>query len=244
MKKNFTSISTILDRSGSMDYCLESTIKGYNAFIQKQRDASIGECVASLHQFDNQYQTDYLFRDINTVPELNTSTYQPRGRTALHDAVGKTIVELGQHLAKMNECDRPDTVIVAILTDGLENASKEFSPALINEMISKQSAVYSWEFVFLGANQDAITTAGDIGIKSSHSITYAQNDSGTREVFNSMSDGLVKMRHKKQELYVQGNISVESAQAVAAEMDVFTEEDRQTQYRAGARKYKNNKTDK
>lgn len=233
MKKNFTAISVVLDRSGSMNLTLESTITGFNEFVKTQKEANIGECVLSLHQFDDNYQTDYTFTPINEVPELTTETFVPRGMTALHDAIGKTINELGVKLASMAEDERPDSVIVAILTDGMENASKEFSSQKVNEMIREQTDTYNWEFVFLAANQDAIATASNYGIASGSAMTYAGNDLGTKAAFSSVGGSISRRRGLRAASYA-GGASVSEAAEISKAHDFFTDEDRKTQSEAGA----------
>ena len=228
MKQNFTSISVVLDRSGSMNSIITPTIEGFNEFIQQQRGVAEGECVVSLHQFDDQYQTDYQNKAIADVAELNVEFYVPRGTTALLDAIGKTIDDLGKSLSDMDESERPDTVIVAILTDGHENASRDFTIRQINEMIKHQTDVYDWEFVFLGANQDAIATAARYGIERRNAMTYSASDRGTRAAFERMGDGLMRKRHAKAEAYHMGR-STKQAALMSKLINTFNEEDRREQ---------------
>jgi len=232
-KKNFTAISVVLDKSGSMSSVLESTIEGFNSFIKEQRDSAVGDCIVSLHQFDSEYQTDYECLPINEVNKLDTTTFVPRGATALLDGIGKTVDTLGKRLADMTEEERPDTVIVAILTDGGENSSKDFKIELINEIIRTQTDVYNWEFVFLGANQDAIMTASHFGISSQNSMTYASNAIGTKDAFTSLSAGVSRKRRAKAAVYASGG-DVNDAYVASRSLDTFTDEDRKTQKEAGA----------
>lgn len=228
MKKNFTHISFVLDRSGSMGSIVESTISGFNKFIKEQKESNIGECVVSLHQFDNQYQTDYSMTPISEVRDLTTMTYQPRGATALNDAIGKTINELGTHLDSLNEDEKPDTVIVAILTDGYENASSEFTVQQINEMITHQTDKYNWEFLFLGANQDAIATASSYNIKAGNSLSFNADSVGNTHAYNSISQGILRKRLFKAQLYSQG-VSESDAASMSSVVDTFNQEDRNNQ---------------
>lgn len=233
-KKNFTSISVVLDRSASMSSCIEATIKGFNEFVAVQNDKNIeGECVVSLHQFDDRYQTDYLCVPVEDCPELNTNNYIPRGSTALRDAIGKTINELGQKLSDMPEDERPDTVIVAILTDGEENCSREFNMNQINDMISRQTTEYKWEFVFLAANQDAIATASSYGIGAGNSMSYASTNHGTKMAFASAAQGMLRKRACKATAYTRG-ASVADAADMSARVDTFTSDDRAEQRKEGA----------
>ncbi len=118
----------------------------------------------SLVQFDDQYEVVYLDKDINSADKLNEATFQPRGMTALYDAIGRTINSVGQRLADLSEDERPDKVLFVIMTDGFENASQEFNSARISEMINHQRNIYKWKFMFIGANQDAVLSAREIGL--------------------------------------------------------------------------------
>lgn len=232
-KQNFTSISVVLDRSGSMSSVLESTIEGFNTFIKEQRDAAIGECIVSLHQFDNEYSTDYECLPVTEVKNLDTTSFVPRGTTALYDGIGRTIDSLGEKLAAMDENERPDTIIIAILTDGGENASRDYKIDRINEMIKTQTDVYNWEFVFLGANQDALSTATNFGISTQNSMTYASNARGTRAAFSSLSAGVSRKRMAKAAVYEAGG-DINDAYLASNSLATFTEEDRKEQQEAGA----------
>ncbi len=193
MKKNYTKIVVILDRSGSMDKVKNATIEGFNSFI-KDQSLIPGECDISLYQFDDQYEIVYENRNIKDAPYLDNKTFVPRGWTALLDAIGRTINSLGNQLSRIKESNRPSKVIVVIQTDGEENRSKEFKLNDIFEMISHQKNKYNWEFVFLGANQDAIKNAARMGIDSSSSITYANNIIGTSSLYKSLNDNIADMR--------------------------------------------------
>jgi uncharacterized protein YegL len=224
-KQNFTSISLIIDRSGSMHGLTESTIAGINSFIEEQRKSNIGDCVVSLHQFDNHYQTDYLCVSINEIQDLTTATYQPRGATALHDAIGKTVNELGKRLDDMPEDERPDSVVVAIMTDGFENASREFSAQDIKTIIENQTNTYNWDFIFLAANQDAVMTGDSLGIKASNSMTYGASAQGVTTSLGSFSKNLSAKRGMKKAAYLRG-ASVSEAQQEYDNQDMFSQEDR------------------
>lgn len=191
-------------------------------------DKSVGECVVSLHQFDDKYQTDYEVTSIDDVPELNASNYIPRGMTALLDAIGKTINELGESLENIPEDDRPDTVIVAILTDGYENASEEYRLKDIKKLIIHQCEVYNWEFIFLGAGQDAIATAAQLSIEQDNAMTYTANDQGTRAAFRSMSAGINRKRMSKRHVYEKGG-DYKAAIRASHNTETFTDQDRKEQ---------------
>ena len=212
-RENTTDITIILDRSGSMQTVAEDTIGGFNRFLEDQKSAP-GEAVLTLIQFDDKYEAVYRAKPIAKARPLDHTTFVPRGSTALLDAIGRTIDEAGFRLSATPEKERPEKVIMVILTDGYENASRHFTMQKINEMISHQRDVYNWEFVFLGANQDAIATASQFGIAGDAALTYASTSTGTAAAFASMSD--------KMKLYRQRNIA-EPRQAF------FDDEDRKKQ---------------
>lgn len=193
MKNNYTDISIILDRSGSMDSIKTDTIGGFNSFLKEQQSVG-GECTISLYQFDDRYEMIYEGKKIKNAPSLNNETFVPRGWTALLDAIGRTINSTGARLSKMKESDRPSKVIIVIVTDGQENQSKEFTKNQIFDMITHQKNNYNWQFVFLGANQDAIKVAGDYGIAKSSTLTYATSSIGTQSAYRSFSSNLANYR--------------------------------------------------
>jgi hypothetical protein len=186
MKDNFTRIAIILDRSGSMESCKESTVAGFNEFIRSQKEIP-GAAMVKLVQFDDQYETAFDKR-LEECPELNQSTFVPRGSTALLDAQGRTIVELGQELAALPEQERPSKVIVVTLTDGLENASRQYNLEKIGEMIREQRDKYNWDFVFLGANQDAIATAAAMSIPLPSAMSYSTSKAGIAATMAAVSN--------------------------------------------------------
>jgi hypothetical protein len=185
MKENFTRIAIILDRSGSMESCKESTVAGFNEFIRTQKEIP-GEATVKLVQFDDQYETVFDKR-LKECPELTQNTFVPRGSTALLDAQGRTVVELGRELAALAEPERPSKVIVVTLTDGLENASKEYNLDKIGEMIREQRDKYNWDFVFLGANQDAIATAAAMSIPLPSAMSYSTSKAGVAATMAAVS---------------------------------------------------------
>lgn len=196
MKSNYTDITVVLDRSGSMEKVREDTIGGFNGFLNEQKNTP-GQATITLVQFDDQYQIDYEAIAVQHARPLNTSTFVPRGWTALLDAIGRAINATGARLAKIPEAQRPEKVVFVILTDGEENSSKEFSLGRINKMIQHQKDIYSWEFVFLGANLDAITVAKNLGINTSHALHYAHNAAGTQAAFSSLSKNVQDYRQGK-----------------------------------------------
>lgn len=193
MKKDYTHIVVVLDRSGSM-YAIENdTVQGFNKFLETQK-AVPGEATFSLTQFDTVYETMYNFVAIQKVKPLDKYTFVPRGMTALYDAIGKTISETGVRLASLDESERPEKVVFVIITDGQENASLEYAHSQINNMIQHQKEKYSWEFVFLGANQDAMAVGDAIGVGAANAITYGTNTVAVRHVYDVMSNKLATYR--------------------------------------------------
>jgi hypothetical protein len=193
MKTGYTHIAMVLDRSGSMASIASDTIGGVNTFLEAQRKVP-GECSATLVQFDHEFETLCDGRPLGEVKPLTPHTYVPRGSTALYDAIGRTIVQTGDWLMHKPEAERPEKVVCAIITDGYENASKEYDRAKVFDMIKHQREVYKWEFVFIGANQDALKTGEGIGVLRSHSMNYAANSVGTSALYTSMSCNVEKMR--------------------------------------------------
>lgn len=185
-------IHFILDRSGSMWETLNDTIGGFNSFIHSQKKQLVNgeqKCLMSLYQFDHEYNILYKNREISNVNELNTETFVPRGQTALIDAIGRTISEISEE----NNSKNKNKIIVVILTDGMENCSKEFKHKKVMEMI-KIKEKEGWQFVFLAANQDAIETAGNLGINRKSAMTYAQTPQNVRACFNGLSDAVWRTR--------------------------------------------------
>ena len=164
-----TDITIVLDRSGSMQTTKSDTIGSFNSFLAEQRKVT-GQATVSLVQFDDQYEPAYEGRPLDDAPDLTDDTYVPRGMTALLDAIGRTIVRTDERFAKQG--NRAELVIFVIITDGHENASKEYDREKVFKLIRSYEREHNWQFVFLGANQDAIAEAGDIGIMADRAMTY------------------------------------------------------------------------
>ncbi len=161
MLNSLTELILIVDRSGSMSTRQKDAEGGIKEFIRSQKEQP-GECSFTLVEFDDQYNFVHKGKNIQEIK--NDYKLVPRGSTALLDAVGNTLVQIGKRLSDMQECDRPGLVMVVIVTDGEENSSKEFTKNQIQEMIKHQQDVYSWQFTFLGASDSAFTEAGSMGI--------------------------------------------------------------------------------
>jgi len=169
-----------------MNAMKEEAIGGINAFLESQQKLP-GEARLTLVLFDHEYIVAHDGVPIKDVPPLDNHSFVPRGTTALLDAIGRTINTIGERLGRTPEPDRPGKVIVAILTDGLENASQEFKRKEIFKMIKHQREVYSWEFVFLGAKQDAISTGAKMGIPIANAVTFSEAPGGAARAFDAVS---------------------------------------------------------
>lgn len=193
MNTKLTEIAFILDRSGSMQSQLDSAIKGFNDFLHAQCDVP-GQARFTLVLFDNQYDVTCASVPIREVVDLDRRTFVPRGSTALLDAIGRTIDELGARLAATPEADRPGQVIVAILTDGEENASVQFTLAEVSSRIAHQRDVYKWQFFFLGADQDAIATAVKLNIDQASAMRFSADNEGYHSSSKVMSRKMRSLR--------------------------------------------------
>ena len=184
MNQNLTEIVFILDRSGSMAGLENDTIGGFNGFVKKQ--AENGQTSLTTVLFDDKYEILHNGIDADNVI-LTNEEYFTRGSTALLDAIGKTINNVGGRLNETPEDSRPCKVIFVITTDGLENASMEFSYKEIKKMITHQSEKYAWEFIFIGANIDVVQEGSKLGIDASRSIGFSATGQGICTMFKSVS---------------------------------------------------------
>lgn len=176
MKNDYTHIVVVLDRSGSMESVATDTIGSFNSFLSEQK-AEPGKATFALYKFNHNVDTSKP-KPLSDVEPLSDKTYQPGGNTALLDATARAIVDTGSYLDSMTEADRPGKVIVMILTDGYENASREYSKAKVKEMIEHQQTKYNWQFLFLGANQDAFAEAASIGINCMNAVNVSHSAQG------------------------------------------------------------------
>ncbi len=188
-KRTSTDIIIVLDRSGSMQSIKEQTISGFNEFLEDQKRHNPGAHI-TLVQFDHEFEMVYEAMEIRRARELNTLTYVPRGMTALLDAIGKTIKLTRQRHKKLEKEKRPEKTIFVIITDGYENSSTVFTRKDIFDKITKMGKKHDWEFVYLGANQDAIHEAAHYGIKAKKAMTFAADAVGTREAFHDISQNI------------------------------------------------------
>ena len=193
MKDNLTAIAYVMDASSSMSGLTKETISSFNQFIKDQKDVP-GEAVFSLCVFNSDYRLVHDFVPLQNVEELNTISYRCSGCTALLDAMGTTIDALGTKLAAMPEEARPSKVIVLVVTDGEENSSRKFTLEQIKDKVTHQREVYNWEFVFMGANIDAITAGTSLGFSAHNSVQYDATNVGTQSLYRSVSAGMTSYR--------------------------------------------------
>lgn len=195
MDSNKAHITLILDRSASMESVKSDVIGAVNKFIADQK-AVPNPCTFTLVQFDsvNPYEVVQNAVPISDARPLGPETYVPRGNTPLLDCIGRGIVSLGETLKAMPDADRPGKVIFVVQTDGQENASSEYTKARIAEMVKHQTDVYKWQFVFLGANIDAIGTGTSLGFSASNSSNYAHTGKGTGAAMRAVSCNAANFR--------------------------------------------------
>lgn len=193
MRKNLTEIVFILDRSGSMHGLEKDTIGGFNSMIEKQRQAD-GDALISTVLFDNTSEVLHDRVDVKNISPLTEKDYSVRGCTALLDAIGGAIHHIGNvHKYARNE-DVPEHTLFVITTDGMENASRHYSSDRVKQMIERQKTKYGWEFLFLGANIDAVETAKEFGISEDHAVNYHSDSKGTQLNYEVLSETICQVR--------------------------------------------------
>jgi uncharacterized protein YegL len=192
MNKNLTEIIFLLDRSGSMSGLEKDTIGGFNSFIERQCQLE-GDTLLTTVLFDDQYEVLWNGKDARKV-RLTSKEYFIRGTTALLDAAGKTILDVGHRLSKTPEEQRPSSVIFVITTDGMENASREFTYEKVKELIKHQQDKYSWEFIFMGANIDAAEEAESLGISKENAFDFEASEVGVEKMYNVMCEAVTYKR--------------------------------------------------
>ena len=182
----------ILDRSGSMSGLELDTIGGFNSTLKKQREQG-GNVIWSTVLFDDKYEVIHNRVPISEVKELTEDEYYVRGCTALLDAVGKTIHHIAHVHKKEGEWEAPGKTLIVITTDGMENASREYTYRKVSSMIQKEQEKYGWEFLFLGANMDAVSEAGRIGIRADRSATFLNDGAGIAANYRAVGCAIGKL---------------------------------------------------
>ena len=193
MKKNLTELVFILDRSGSMRGLEADTIGGYNSLLDKQKGED-GEAIVSTVLFDDAQEVLHDRKDIKEISPITKKEYYVRGCTALLDAVGAAIHHIGNVHKYAREEDRPEKTLFIITTDGMENSSQRYSYDKVKSMIERQKEKYGWEFLFLGANIDAIAVAGRFGIEPSRAVNYECDSEGTQLNYRTISETVSRVR--------------------------------------------------
>lgn len=193
MKKDLTELVFILDRSGSMGGLEKDTIGGFNSMLEKQKKLD-GDCNVTTVLFDNGYELLHDRIDIRAVSPITEKDYFVGGTTALLDAIGLTIGKIGNAQKHTADEYRAEKVLFVIITDGEENSSREYTAERVKAQIERQKEKYGWEFVFLGANIDAVATAGRFGIGADRAVDYVPDGRGTALNFKVMSEVVADFR--------------------------------------------------
>ena len=193
MKNGITELVFILDRSGSMCGLEDDTIGGFNSLIEKQRDVP-GKCYVSTVLFDNVSEVLHDRRTLDEIGPMTRKEYFVRGSTALIDAIGGAIHHIGNVHKYAREEDVPEHTVVVITTDGLENASHMYSSDEVKAMVQRQKEKYGWEFLFLGANIDAVETAAHFGIERDRAVTFNNDSLGTKLNYHEVSEAMCRVR--------------------------------------------------
>lgn len=193
MKKHLTELVFILDRSGSMSGLEADTIGGFNSLISKQKKEA-GQALVSTILFDDRSEVLYDRVPLNHIHKMTDRDYYVRGCTALLDAIGGAIHHIGNIHKYAREEDRPEKTLFVITTDGMENASKCYTYDKVKQMVERQKSLYGWEFLFLGANIDALEVAGRFGISKDHAANYHSDERGTALNYEVLSDAICQVR--------------------------------------------------
>ncbi len=193
INNNITELVFILDRSGSMGGLESDVIGGFNSMIRKQREEA-GEAFVTTILFDDRVETVHSSEPIGTIPDMDRNTYYVRGCTALLDAVGSTILSVSNRQDKLEADKKAGKVIFVITTDGLENASRRYQFKDVKKMIERQKKKYNWEFLFLGANIDAIEGAGHMGISADRAANYHCDETGTALNYQVLEQAVSNVR--------------------------------------------------
>lgn len=220
MRKDLVEVVFVFDRSGSMASMFDAAVKGFNEYVEQQA-ADPGDVNISVYTFDNVIDRP-LFRASlkdgvirEQIREGVTHWFKPRGSTALYDGMKHATDEVGAALALQAEDERPGKVMVVVITDGQENASRTATLEQIAAMVKTQRETYSWEYIFIGANQDAILTAAKFDIPMACALTYSANDAGLESSLESLTKGTRRYRGQ-----------MRSAESLGAVNYGFSQEDR------------------
>ena len=193
---NLTEIICIIDKSGSMASIRDDAVGGFNSFLKDQKNKE-EDALITLNLFDHEFYEMYQGKNIKYADELTYRSYVPGGMTALNDAIGISIDRADLRHANLEKAETPDNVIVAILTDGMENSSKEYSTLNIKRKIKIHEDKYNWKFIFLAANQDAVLTGRGYGIKDDYSMDFDTDKEGMKMSFDVINEAYSRARNNK-----------------------------------------------
>lgn len=196
MQNNITELVFILDRSGSMSGLEGDAIGGFNSMIEKQKKQD-GDCYVSTVLFDNESEVLHDRMKLCDVPKMTEKEYAVRGCTALIDAIGGAICHIGNIHKYARAEDVPERTMFVITTDGMENASRRYSGEQVKNMIRRQKERYGWEFLFIGANIDAVETAARYGIAKDRAVNYHADGEGTRVLYDTVAEAVCHVRASK-----------------------------------------------
>lgn len=190
MKKDYTHIVLLLDRSGSMSTIKKDMDGGIKVFLEEQKTQP-GECTITAAQFDTEYEIIHSMKPIADVDKIEI---KPRGGTALIDSMVRLINEVGNELSGLDEESRPDKVLFVTITDGEENSSREFNNKDLSDLIAQQEKDFSWNFTYIGANQDAFSSSSKFGGRMDNSLNYEASSDGVKKMFSKLSDATTRYR--------------------------------------------------
>lgn len=190
MKKNYTHIVFLIDRSGSMSFIKQDMEGGIKEFLEKQKELP-GECTVTAAQFNVKYDILHKLKPIQEVQDILIS---PIGGTALIDSMVRLIKEVGVELNELPEDQRPEKVLFITITDGEENSSREFTNQQLKEIVTEQEIKYNWQFTYLGANQDSFGVSREFGLANIKAMNYTADSAGIKSVFNKLSDASTRFR--------------------------------------------------
>ncbi len=196
MRKDLVELVFILDRSGSMADLTDDTIGGFNSMIEKQKKED-GECLVSVVLFNQTSKVLYDRVPIDKVPVMTYKDYYPEGMTALIDAMGGAIHHIGNIHKYAREEDVPEKTVFVITTDGMENSSRTYSAAQVRQMVKHEQDKYGWEFLFLGANIDAVETARRYGLRDGHAVRFHNDKEGIELNYSVVSETITSVRSSK-----------------------------------------------
>jgi len=200
MRRDYTHITVILDRTGSMQCIRDDTIGGFNTFLKQQKQEP-GKATLTLVQFDTQdpYEVIHKFKPVKDIPELTWETFVPRASTPLLDAMGRGINDLEDTLADMPQAKRPTGIVMVIMTDGQENSSREFRKDQIAKMVKEKQEKAGWQFIFLSADLAAINDAIAAGVRANSAMSFDKTARGTSLAWSASSRWVSEYRSGRTE---------------------------------------------